>query len=107
MGGLKRLSARRKSADAELPKFGETYEMAIPSQAQLWEGVKTRRAAPNAATPRWGDSPDHERDLGGGESRSGMKIRRAKARAGSSPAARTIGIAPFQQCIEELAFRHH
>jgi len=34
--GLKRnLSARRETGDAELLKFGESSEMAIPSQARL------------------------------------------------------------------------
>ncbi len=45
------LSARRETGDAELPKFGEPFEMAIPSQARPEqsdrEGVETRRAAPN------------------------------------------------------------
>ena len=45
------LSARRETGAAELPKFGEPCEMAIPSQARpervFWrEGVETRRAAP-------------------------------------------------------------
>ena len=51
--GLKRnLSARRETGCAELLKVGEPCEMAIPSQAQPeqiafgWEGVETRRAAP-------------------------------------------------------------
>ena len=49
--GLNRdLSARRETGDAELLKFGETCEMAIPSQARTEhserEGVETRRAAP-------------------------------------------------------------
>ena len=52
--GLKRknLSARRETGGAELLKVGEPCEMAIPSQAQPeqiafgWEGVETRRAAP-------------------------------------------------------------
>lgn len=46
------LSARRETDDVELPKFGETFHMAIPSQARKREGVETRRAAPKAATPR-------------------------------------------------------
>src|SRR5438552_6351291 len=44
------LSARPETGDAELPKFGETSHMAIPSQARSQpnrEGVETRRAAPN------------------------------------------------------------
>ena len=45
------LSARRETGDAELPKFGEPFHMAIPSQARpehsSREGVETRRAAPN------------------------------------------------------------
>jgi hypothetical protein len=43
------LSARRETGDAELLKFGEPCNMAIPSQAQPEngrEGVETRRAAP-------------------------------------------------------------
>ncbi len=40
----------RETGDAELPKFGETCDMAIPSQARpehsSREGVETRRAAP-------------------------------------------------------------
>jgi hypothetical protein len=48
------LSARRETGDAELLKFGEPCNMAIPSQAQLevisgGEGVETRRAAPEMA----------------------------------------------------------
>ena len=47
--GLERhLSAQRETADAELLKFGETFHMAIPSQALNGEGVETRRAAPTA-----------------------------------------------------------
>ena len=46
------MSAWRETADVELLKFGETFHMAIPSQARrdgfLWEGVETRRAAPKA-----------------------------------------------------------
>jgi len=47
------LSARRETGDAELLKFGEPCEMAIPSQALTddmfrREGVETRRAAPTA-----------------------------------------------------------
>jgi hypothetical protein len=45
------LSARRETGDVELLKFGETFKMATPSQAQtdhsVREGVETRRAAPN------------------------------------------------------------
>ena len=61
--GLNRnLSARRETGDAELLKFGETCEMAIPSQARTdgmfymqsmfseREGVETRRAAPKPQT---------------------------------------------------------
>ena len=55
--GLKRnLSARRETGDAELLKFGEPCEMAIPSQARTEnfgrEGVETRRAAPTAERQR-------------------------------------------------------
>jgi hypothetical protein len=51
--GLKpNLSARRETGDAELLKFGEPCQMAIPSQARTEhsgrEGVETRRAAPAA-----------------------------------------------------------
>lgn len=45
------LSARRETGGAELPKFGEPFHMAIPSQARPQpgrEGVETRRAAPKA-----------------------------------------------------------
>jgi hypothetical protein len=45
---LSQLSARVETRDAELLKVGETFQMAIPSQALQWEGVETRRAAPNA-----------------------------------------------------------
>jgi len=48
---LNKLSARRETGDVELLKFGETFQMAIPSQA-FWkrkEGVETRRAAPKAS----------------------------------------------------------
>jgi hypothetical protein len=37
--GLEYLSAPRETPDAELPKVGETCEMAIPSQAPLPEKV--------------------------------------------------------------------
>jgi hypothetical protein len=54
--GLRRLSALRETADAELLKFGETFQMAIPSQASPKisgeEGVETRRAAPKAYNVR-------------------------------------------------------
>ena len=45
--GLKpNLSVRRETGDAELLKFGEPFQMAIPSQARPerfgWEGVETR-----------------------------------------------------------------
>lgn len=46
------LSAPAETRDVELPKFGGTCEMAIPSQARTEnpgrEGVETRRAAPKA-----------------------------------------------------------
>jgi hypothetical protein len=50
------LSAPAETRDAELLKVGETFDMAIPSQA-LWpkgwsEGVETRRAAPKAKRAR-------------------------------------------------------
>ena len=47
------LSARRETGDAELLKFGEPCNMAIPSQARSGngrEGVETRRAAPKSST---------------------------------------------------------
>src|SRR5271170_6445053 len=53
------------------------------------EGVETRRAAPTAIELGRRDSPDHERQSGGGESRSGTKICSSKGGAGSSPAVRT------------------
>ena len=37
-----------ETPDVELLKFGETYKMAIPSQARKREGVETRRAASKA-----------------------------------------------------------
>ena len=37
---LSKLSARRETGDAELPKFGETCQMAIPSQARPKVGGK-------------------------------------------------------------------
>ena len=56
--GLKaNLSARRETGDVELLKFGETFEMAIPSQAQpqSWEGVETQRAAPTSQNTGHGE----------------------------------------------------
>ena len=47
----KNLSARRETGDAELLKFGEPCNMAIPSQARPEngrEGVETRWAAPKS-----------------------------------------------------------
>ena len=53
------LSARRETGDAELPKFGESCHMAIPSQARpepsSREGVETRRAAPNPGSAGHGE----------------------------------------------------
>ena len=66
--------------------------MAIPSQArkQFREGVETRRAAPK---PRVGKGEGIVQTTNphwrGGESRSGMKIRRPQGREGSIPSART------------------
>jgi hypothetical protein len=66
--------------------------MAIPSQARkhFREGVETRRAAPK---PRAGNGEGIVQTTNphwrGGESRSGMKIRRPQGREGSSPSART------------------
>ena len=47
------LSARRETGDVELLKFGEAFEMVIPSQARTAnnagrEGVETRRVASKA-----------------------------------------------------------
>jgi len=50
------LSARRETGDAELLKFGEPCNMAIPSQARPEngrEGVETRRAAPDTRSQIW------------------------------------------------------
>jgi hypothetical protein len=79
--GLKpKLSARRETGGAELLKVGETGDRqsrAKPSNRK--EGVETRRAAPTALT-RQGEGIVQATNarLGGGESRSGMKIRRAE-----------------------------
>src|SRR5439155_21952285 len=62
----------------------------IPSQAPPGEGVETRRAAPTVGRLWRRDSPDHERQRGGGESRGGTKICFSKGNAGSNPAVRTI-----------------
>ena len=84
--------------------------MAIPSQARkhFREGVETRRAAPKphvgngegivqTTNPRWR----------GGESRSGMKIRRPQGREGSIPSARTKLVSNIGQDGAILAcFRH-
>lgn len=43
------LSALWETIDVELLKFGETFQMAIPSQAWKREGVETRRAAPKTS----------------------------------------------------------
>ena len=40
-----RLGASLETVNVELLKVGETFEMAIPSQASKDEGVETRRAA--------------------------------------------------------------
>lgn len=51
--GLKpTLSALRETGDVELPKFGETFNGNPEPSLSNQEGVETRRAAPNAATPR-------------------------------------------------------
>ncbi len=50
--GLKQMSAPEETPDVELLKFGETFRMAIPSQARQREGVETRRAAPKANVAR-------------------------------------------------------
>ena len=36
-----RLGALLETVNVDLFKVGETFEMAIPSQAQRWEGVET------------------------------------------------------------------
>jgi hypothetical protein len=103
--GLKQLSALRETRGAELPKLGETCQMAIPSQAPAartcqGEGVETRRAAPNART-RYGEGivqttnkPTQHCARRGGESRSWYENPSArKSCAGSSPAARTTSSA--------------
>lgn len=105
------LSALRETGGAELLKFGETCKMAIPSQARRREGVETRRAAPTAqcygegmvqtTNSRSASSVPRQ----GGESRGGMKIRRAKARGGSSPPVRTIMIVGFRE-PSSTAFAH-
>ena len=51
------LSARRETGDVELLKFGEAFQMVIPSQARTAanagrEGVETRRAAPKPRPSR-------------------------------------------------------
>ena len=40
-----RLGASLETVNVELFKFGETFEMAIPSQTSQDEGVETRRTA--------------------------------------------------------------
>ena len=45
-----RLGASLEKVNVELLKVGETSKMAIPCQAQRWEGVETRRAAPEAGS---------------------------------------------------------
>ena len=74
--GLERLSARGETRGAELLKFGEPCQMAIPSQALATrEGVETRRAAPTASGYGEGIVQTTNGRTAGGESRSGMKIR--------------------------------
>ena len=66
--------------------------MAIPSQARkcFREGVETRRAAPKPRQRNGeGIVQTTNPHLRGGESRSGMKIRRPQGREGSIPSART------------------
>ena len=45
---LKDLSARGESLWVELRKFGEPFEMGIPSQALKEEGVETRHGGPKS-----------------------------------------------------------
>lgn len=40
------LSALLETVGVESVKFGERFKMPIPSQAQRWEGVETRRQTP-------------------------------------------------------------
>jgi len=40
------MSASGETQKVEPLKFGEAFKMVIPSQAHVWEGVETRRAAP-------------------------------------------------------------
>ena len=66
--------------------------MAIPSQARkhFREGVETRRAAPKPYVRNGeGIVQTTNPHMRGGESRSGMKIRRPQGREGSIPSART------------------
>lgn len=43
---LNNLSARLETFGVEFPKFGEPFNMGIPSEARKWERVETRRGAP-------------------------------------------------------------
>ncbi len=76
----KNLSARRETDDAELLKVGETgHRQSRAKPFTRGEGVETRRAAPKARTRNGeGIVQTTNAHLGGGESRSGMKIRRAE-----------------------------
>jgi hypothetical protein len=102
--GLKRnLSARRETGGAELLKFGEPCNMAIPSQAlagaigsPVREGVETRRAAPEDREPYPGQgegivqTPNPGRTAGAAKAVVGYEnpfLR--KESEGSSPSART------------------
>ncbi len=85
-------SAHGETRGAEPLKVGESQGFDL-SQSRAkpppGEGVETRRAAPTAERLWRRDSPDHERQCGGGESRGGTKICFSKGSAGSSPAVRT------------------
>jgi hypothetical protein len=89
------LECHREARGAEPLNVGERSKLdhkPIPSQAPL--GVETRRTAPALERPMAEGSPDHERHLGGGESRSGTKICFSKGNASSSPRQTLPGAYP-------------
>ena len=91
---LNNLSAHRETGGVELLKVGETFNgNPEPSPEALREGVETRRAAPK---PHMGNGEGIVQTTNphwrGGESRSGMKIRRPQGREGSIPSARTTPV---------------
>ena len=67
-----------------LLKFGETFNMATPSQATKVEGVETRREP-----SRTDEGIVQTTNCKSGENRSGKKISWSLDRAGSSPALGT------------------